>query len=150
MPQIYWTLWWYNFLIPAFVLRVIFALLKRRVFPHPSLEDLRRHREEVIRANQFGEQVSARLSATSTGVTEVFHLFKLFEERRKKATERKAKDTSHIEEIGDAPLKERVTAITEDVIDTEEADIKRIGLYALNEIADLHERVRKCVPFYWI
>ena len=53
------------------------------------------------------------------------------------------------EEIGDAPLREeRDTAVPEDTIDKEEAaDIKRIAIYALNEITDLHERVKKCVPF---
>lgn len=52
------------------------------------------------------------------------------------------------EEIGDAPLKEGDTAVTEDTADKEEAaDIKRTAIYALNEIADLHERVTKSVPF---
>ncbi|KAF8807393.1 hypothetical protein BYT27DRAFT_7288895 [Phlegmacium glaucopus] len=142
--SIYWILWWYNFLIPALVLRVIFALLKRRIFPHPSLEDLRQHREEVIRANEFGDQVSARLSATSTGVTEVFHLFKLFDQRRKKTAKQKAKDmhsANPTEDIGDMP-------ISEDALDKgEAADIKGIIVYALNEIADLHERVRNI--FLW-
>lgn len=151
MRQIYWILWWYNFLIPALVLRVIFALLKRRIFSYPSLEDLRQHREEVIRANEFGDQVSARLSATSNGVTEVFHLFKIFEEIRKKTAKQKAKDmrsANPSEDIGDLPLEEQDMPFPEDALDTEEAaDIKRTGLYALNEIADLHERVRKCVPF---
>ena len=54
------------------------------------------------------------------------------------------------EEIGDAPLKERDMAVPEDTNDNEEAaDIKRIVIYALNEIADLHERVKKCVSFSW-
>ena len=52
------------------------------------------------------------------------------------------------EEIGDAPLRERDMAVPEDTVDKEEtADIKRIAIYALNEIADLHERVKKCLLF---
>ena len=52
------------------------------------------------------------------------------------------------EEIVDAPLRERDMAVPEDTVDKEEtADIKRIAIYALNEIADLHERVKKCVLF---
>jgi GRAM domain-containing protein 4 len=133
------------------VLRVIFALLKRRIFSHPSLEDLRRHREEVICANEFGDQVSARLSAPSTDVTEVIYLFKLFEKRRNKAAKQKAKDmnpTHPTEEVGDAPLREPDMAVPEDTVDKEKAaDIKRFAIYTLNEITDLHERVKKCVPF---
>lgn len=135
------------------VLRVLFALIKRWIFPHPSLEDLRRHREEVIRANEFGDQVSARLSApSSTDVTEVVHLFKLLKKRRNKTAKQKAKDVNSAhptEEIGDAPLRERDMAVPEDTVDKEEAaDVKRTAIYALNEIADLHERVKKCVPFF--
>ena len=133
------------------VLRVIFALLKRRIFSHPSLEDLRRHREEVISANEFGDQVSARLSATSTDVTEVIYLFKLFKKTRNKTAKQKAKDMNSAhptEETGDASLREQDMAVPEVTVDKEEAaDIKRTAIYALNEIADLHERVRKCVPF---
>jgi hypothetical protein len=145
----YWILWWYNFLIPTLVLRVIFRLLKRRISSHPSLEDLRQHREEIICANEFGDQVSARLSASSTDLTEVIHLFKLFMKKRNKTANQKVKDTNsaHPTEV-DTPLRERDTAVPEDVLEKEEAaDIKRITIYALNEIADLHERVRKCVPF---
>ena len=129
------------------VLRVILALLNRRIFSHPSLEDLRRHRAEIICANEFGDQVSARLSATSTDVTEVIHLFKLFKDRRNKMGKQKAKDKNPAQEIGDAPLRERDMGFPEDTANKEEAaDIKRIAIYALNEIADVHERVKKCVP----
>lgn len=52
------------------------------------------------------------------------------------------------EETGDASLREQDMAVPEVTVDKEEAaDIKRTAIYALNEIADLHERVRKCVPF---
>ena len=133
------------------MLRIIFALLKRRFFPHPSLKDLRRYQEEIIRSNEFGDQVSARLSATSTEASEVIHLYKLFTKRRNKTAKQKAKDmnpTNSSEEIGDAPLKEGDMAVPEDTVDKEEAaDIKKIAIYALNEIADLHERVKKCVSF---
>jgi GRAM domain-containing protein 4 len=115
------------------------------------LEDLRRHREEVIRANEFGEQVLARLSASSTGVTEIIHLFKLLKERPWKTAKQKVKDMSSAEpteETGDVPLKERNMTVPEDAVDQEEAAaIMRIVIYTLNEIADLHERVRKYVPF---
>lgn len=105
----------------------------------------------MIRANEFGEQISARLSAPSTGVTEIIHLFKLFKERPWKTAKQKVKDMTSAEpteETGDVPLKEQNMTVPEDAVDKEEAaDIKRIVIYALNEIADLHERVRKYVPF---
>lgn len=104
----------------------------------------------MIRADEFGDQVSAKLSATPNGVTEVFHLFKIFEERRKRAAKGKAKDThpaNPTEEIEDMPLTDQDMAVPEQAVDKDEAaDIKRTILYALNEVADLHERVRKCVP----
>lgn len=78
-------------------------------------------------------------------------MFQLFEKRRNKTAKQKAKDVNSAdstEEIGDAPLRERDMAVPEDTDDKEEAaDIKRIVIYVLNEIADLHERVKKCVPF---
>ena len=104
----------------------------------------------MICSNEFGDQVSARLSAPSTEATEVIHLFKLFAKRRNKTPKQKAKvinSTHPSEEIGDAPLRERDMAVPEDTVDKEEAaDIKRTAIYTLNEIADLHERVKKCVP----
>jgi hypothetical protein len=92
------------------------------------------------------------VSATSTDVTEIIHLFKLYGKRRNKTAKQKAKDMNSAdptEEIGGAPLSGQDSmAVPEDTVDKEEAaDIKRIVIYALNEIADLHERVKKCVPF---
>jgi hypothetical protein len=83
-------------------------------------------------------------------------LFNLFRERRKKTAKQKEKakatDSADLtEEIGDVLSKDRDIPILEDVVDKEEAaDIKAIIIYALNEIADLHERVRKCVPFSYM
>ena len=105
----------------------------------------------MICANEFGDQVSARLCAQSTDVAEVIHLFRLFEKRRNKAAKQKAKDmtSAHLtEENGNAPLREPDMAVPEDTVDKEKAaDIKKFAIYALNEIADLHERVKKCVLF---
>ena len=63
----------------------------------------------------------------------------------------KAKDknsTNLTEEIGDASLREKDMDFPEDTVDKMEADIKRIAIYAMNEIADVHERVKKCVLFF--
>ena len=80
---------------------------------------------------------------------EVTRLFQLFAKIRNGVAKQKVKhmNSAHpTEEIGDAPLRDM--AVPEDAIDKEEAaDIKRIAIFALNEIADLHERVKKCVLF---
>ncbi|KAF8168110.1 hypothetical protein B0H34DRAFT_46392 [Crassisporium funariophilum] len=154
--SIYWTLWWYNFLAPAVVLRILFSLVKRRIFPYPSLQDLRQHREDLHQADEFGAQVSARLSASATGMKEVWRLFRLFDQTKKHkakaAVKQKAKDKGviHPTEEVDAEIatKSQDATVLDDADDNEDSkDIKRLVLHVLNEIADLHERVRNV--FIW-
>lgn len=150
--QIYWALWWQNLLAPFLALYILFSLLKRRIFPYPSLKDLLRHREEVSRADEFGERVSARLSASSTSVLEIWRLFRLFETTKRNIVKGKAREHTKDKSTTSIPEGRRSNDLVEDVTvlddvnDSEEAqDLKRIGLEILEDIAELHERVRKFV-----
>lgn len=144
----FWILWWHNLLLPALFLRLIYALLRRRFLPYPSLKELQAHRAQLARATEFGKQLHNRLSATSTlGVKDAWRLFKLLNKDKK----RKVKETA--EYIGcDNPTASPADADTSTVVDDqteskEERDLKRLLLTIMNEIADLHERFKKWVLF---
>ncbi|KAF8905572.1 hypothetical protein CPB84DRAFT_1844975 [Gymnopilus junonius] len=148
---VFWILWWHNFLVSALVLRILVSLLKRRIFPYPTLSDLRRHREEVSLASDFGKQVADRLSASSFGITETWRLLKLIGQTQKSILKGKTKEKIH---KTDAPATEahsdvsdqQGTTVLDDPNDSEETkDLKRIGLQLLNEMADLHERIRNII-----
>lgn len=144
----FWILWWHNLLLPALFLRLIYALLRRRFLPYPSLKELQAHRAQLARATEFGKQLHNRLSATSTlGVKDAWRLFKLLNKDKK----RKVKETA--EYIGcDNPTASPADADTSTVVDDqteskEERDLKRLLLTIMNEIADLHERFKNL--FRW-
>ncbi|KAF9478527.1 hypothetical protein BDN70DRAFT_879870 [Pholiota conissans] len=151
--MVFWVLWWYNLLTPAFIMRIFASLLRRRIFPYPSLEDLRRHRKQVLRADEFGEQISARLSMNASGLKEIWRLFQLYDQTTKKAKPSKEKtshddsrrtpeqQTNHVNNETDATTLETVD-------DSEEVqDFKRIILHIVEELADIHERIRNI--FIW-
>lgn len=147
--QIFWTLWWNNLLVSALIIRAAISLLRRRLFPYPTLEDLRRHREDVSLASDFGQQVSDRLSASSFGITETYRLFKLIGQTQRnilkgKAKEKFRKTNGSSSDVQADISSQQGTTILDDPEDSEETkDLKRIGLQLLNDIADLHERIRK-------
>lgn len=125
------------------------------MFPYPTLEDLRRHRDEVSSADEFGERVSARLSASSSGVTEMWRLFKLFDNKRKNKANAKSKDKDNGNGNNSSPgHPDNTTEYQEPtVLDTldeteENKDAKLLGLRILEDLADLHERIRKYVSFH--
>ncbi|KJA29117.1 hypothetical protein HYPSUDRAFT_61151 [Hypholoma sublateritium FD-334 SS-4] len=146
----FWMLWWYNLIAPALVFRIFFSLLKRRIFPYPSLEDLRQRREEVLRADEFGEQVSARLSSKASNMKEIWRLFKIYNHANKSQLNlpanksSKDKGRSSVENLN----KESDQTVLENDDETQEVqDLKRIGLQLLEELADLHERIHNI--FIW-
>lgn len=139
-------LWWQNLLVTALVLRILYSLLKRRIFPYPTLDDLRRHREEVFRADEFSQQVSERLSASSSAVTELWRLFKLYDLTNSKY---KAKARGKVKSLstkvdrcnpGCVHREEEPTVLDDSEVTK---DIKRVGLQILENVAEFHERARK-------
>lgn len=148
----FWTLWWYNLLAPAFLLRVLVGLVMRRLFPYPSLADLRQHRQEILRADAFGKQVSARFSASSSGVKEIWRLLHLlgrtWRSRTKGTIKEKGKGKELSDEITSAIAEEQDATVLDDPDDPDDGeaqDMKRISLQLIEEIADTHERICKCV-----
>ncbi|KAL1741867.1 hypothetical protein HDZ31DRAFT_84537 [Schizophyllum fasciatum] len=174
---LFWFLWAQDLLLPALLLRIIYALARRRIFPYPTLAELREHRQEIQRADMFSAEVSKSLSASSrSGVREVWRIFRVYNKTRKellksKSQGKQSEDTkdhhghsrnrSVTDLLGEVSGRTSGGAAPEEVeqpgiIDgedqdtnesPEEQDLKRLGLHILSEIADLHERVKNI--FIW-
>lgn len=151
--QIYWILWWYNLLSAGAVLGILVVLVKRKVFLYPSIEELHRHREQVIDANTFGRQVSDRFSVPSSGLKDIWHLFRLIESSRKRKLASKVgkgkisanQPSPTLEDPQGSKLAAEPIILDNDPKDQHEQDLKRAIVLILSEIADLHERLRKYV-----
>ncbi|KAF5385197.1 hypothetical protein D9615_001514 [Tricholomella constricta] len=148
---IFWILWYHNLLLPCLLLRIFYALLRRKILPYPTLTELREHRREISRATEFGEQISGRLSASSSfGLKEMWRIFKVFSKGTKnkvKVSTKATDDTSGVQQ-SDIPTLPAGLTVLDDSKDRQEArDMKRLGLHILNEIADIHERIKNI--FTW-
>ncbi|KAL7285329.1 hypothetical protein ACG7TL_000424 [Trametes sanguinea] len=134
----------------------MYRLIRRKVYPYPSLDELRAHRIRIDRSQTFGSTLSARLAASpSIGVRDMWDLFKDHRRARKlkkekshkhggSASEEKveASDTASVHSVATERPEENDEGPTEEV-DVKEEDLKRLGLSILNEVADLLERVKK-------
>jgi len=140
---------------------VLYSLIRRKWLPYPSLEELREHRRDVDRAKEFSVAITSRLVASPTyDVQDVWRLFRDLNHARKmkKAAKRneKGKDAENLHED---PLEDEAAILEENVEtddkvspsdpkdNSDEVDVKRAALSALNDIADLHERVKNI--FLW-
>ncbi|KAF9453830.1 hypothetical protein P691DRAFT_693994 [Macrolepiota fuliginosa MF-IS2] len=143
----FWFLWWYDLLPAAFVFNLLLVLLNRRLLPYPTISELKRHREEVHDADKVGEQLSRRLAITSFETRDVWRLAKriAFLSRDDGNGKRSAHPVPHDDPSGEDPSEQTVL---EDTSDPEEVqEMKRLGLFLMNEIADLHERITNI--FIW-
>lgn len=150
-------LWWYNLLLPSLFLRIFYALIRRRIFPYPTLQELRKRRKEVERAKVFGDAVQARLTPSSPfGIMEIWRIFKVFNKpkvnkaKRAMANKGKGKEKNMApgpseQDDGKDPEPEPGEAATvlDDAGGKQDKDGKRAVLKILGDIADLHERVKK-------
>ena len=97
-------------------------------------------------ADAFGAHVTARLSSTSSVMTEMWRLFRLLDKTTKIKVKKvaKGKEKSRIpsDSNPDDQLQGDMTVLDEPD-DKYEADLKRLALYLLDQIDDLHERIRK-------
>ncbi|KAG0708846.1 hypothetical protein DFH29DRAFT_1035823 [Suillus ampliporus] len=144
----FWVLWLHDLLLPALMFRILWEMLRRRIFPYPTLESLQMQRKDSARAREFGDDIQERLSATSIGPKEIYQLFKSYRSTAKSKIKSVAKDTGalHTSPSGDgcnADEDEATTVLDDD--SQEEQDIKRELLHLLNTIADVHERIKKYV-----
>lgn len=128
----------------AFFLNLIIILLKHRFLPYPSQSQLRMHREEISYADNFSEQLSRRLSSPSVfGPRDMWRFGRLlmFSPKDKK---RIVKLKAHSDPQNDSNIEE-INELTapEDNDSDEIREMKRLGLYLMNEMADFHERIKK-------
>ncbi|TRM66312.1 hypothetical protein BD626DRAFT_487385 [Schizophyllum amplum] len=158
-------------------LRILYSLVRRRMFPYPSLAELRERRQEVERADLFSLEVSKYMGTSSTsGAREVWKLFQMYNKTRKdllksrsedkdKAKKEKEKEKGHRKNKSSTDLLGELSGRTsggaapengdpgmDDEMDgieetPEEQDIKRLGLHLLADIADVHERMKKSLLF---
>ncbi|KAG5639236.1 hypothetical protein H0H81_005310 [Sphagnurus paluster] len=129
------------------MLRILCSLVRRRILPYPTLAELRNHRQQVSRAAEFGDHISAQITAsTSFGVRDMWRLLKTFH----KTTKSNPKDPSqHLDGSQDRYIP-NPEGILEDKGDSQETkDLKRTGVLVLNQVADLHERVTNIPPILW-
>jgi hypothetical protein len=127
-------------LLPSLFLRILYSLLRRRVFAYPTYAELVEHRCQVDKANKIGSDLSSQLTNPTLSVKEALvQVYKIF--------------LSLIQRGADS-LKTRVAGAKSDTSeepiefdDPEERkrleDLMRNALDSLNDMADLHERVKK-------
>ncbi|KAJ7293566.1 hypothetical protein C8J57DRAFT_1269369 [Mycena rebaudengoi] len=148
---VFWVLWYYNLLLPFLFFRLFFSLVRRKLFSYPTLAELRSHRQEVDRAKEFGQDISARLSASSTfGMKELWRLFRVLNKPQKAKSRNISADKARDVEGEQRDDKRELNTVldSEDPQETpQEKDFKRAFLNTLNEIADLHERIKNI--FIW-
>ncbi|EIN13757.1 hypothetical protein PUNSTDRAFT_140224 [Punctularia strigosozonata HHB-11173 SS5] len=171
---VYWILWASDLLLPGALLCILYALVRRRIFPYPTLAELRLHRSQVDRAERFSDAIQSRLSASSTlGVKEAWRIFRVVYRSKKglvdsavrdaKSAKGKRKSTGSGEAgvsstvtvdlgssqgLGDLAAGEGAeTVLDSPVASQEEQDLKRMGLQLINGIADVQERVKNI--FLW-
>ncbi|KAF9456188.1 hypothetical protein BDZ94DRAFT_1351112 [Collybia nuda] len=148
---IFWIAWYQNLLLPWLCLRIFYSLVRRKLFPYPTYEDLQEHRSEITRADNFGRQISPRFPASSSGIIEIWRILQVFNHSTKNKAENSVHEKNGQKEgtpsssedgSGTSPNKEG-TAIFDDTEDSQDMkDLKRTGLHILNELADLHERIK--------
>lgn len=115
------------------------------------MQELRKRRAEVVRANAFGDQVQARLVPSSSfGLTELWRIFKVFNKPKVDKAKCVIKEGKGKKEADDKngdsqPPIEAATVLDDSEGSGHDRDTKRALLQILAGIADLHERVKKSV-----
>lgn len=153
----YWFLWYHNLLIAGLALRGLYGLLRRKYLMYPSLEELRSSRRWQDQADAFSKSIIVRLAmAPAPSVMTVWNGI-----RRKMRKGEDAKDAKLAEEPSGIVAASAVPNIivedfTEDVdatglrtedVPLADSDLAGPLLDVANQIADFHERIRKCVTF---
>ena len=147
-------------LLSAFTLRLLYELVRRKLHPCPSLAELREHRQRIDQSQTFGTLLAARLAiAPSLGLRDVWDIFgdygRVWKQKKAKRDAAKKNGPDAAEEPvsgDDASSVHSASYSTSELLQDrsaqeaeEDADLKRIGLFLMNEVADLLERVKKCV-----
>ncbi|PIL31936.1 hypothetical protein GSI_06640 [Ganoderma sinense ZZ0214-1] len=152
---LYWILWYHGLLFSAFGLGLLCELLRRKLHPYPSLAELRAHRRTIDRSQAFGSLLAARLSAApALGLHDVWGILGDYRRLRKVKKPKEDSGKNGSAGAGEEPMKgddtSSVSLSTGDTADQqaeEDADLKRLGLFLLNEVADFLERLKNI--FLW-
>lgn len=129
--QLFWVLWFFDLLLPLFFARLAYALIRRKVLPYPTAQELLERRNATTQADVMGSEIRAYLESNvieGVSVKDAWKLFRLVTKGKKQ----KVKDM-----VEQTPYKETGVELRE------EEDSKRSLLAALEEIADFHERFAK-------
>lgn len=158
-------------ILPAIVFFMLVGLLKKGIFPYPSLEDLKEHHRRISEADEFSDQVSHKISPSSTlDIKEMWRLYRLASsdwQKRFRAPKpqpppgalntnagvsrsslnlnRSSLDSQeNVSESGNT-IPDEATILDDPEATKESLEIKRYALHAFTEVADFYERARKCV-----
>ncbi len=130
---------------------MLYSLVRKKLNPYPSLDELRAHRTRIDRSHTFGAMLSARLATSPTlGVQDMWHVFKDYRntQKLKKATktlrtEAATGETNDAASIHSVDTEKPEEALEPAIEDIKDEDLKRLGLLVLSDVADLLERVKK-------
>ena len=135
----------------AMLCRTLWCLLRRRLLPYPSLEELQERRRNTAQARQFGEEVQQWLSTSTIGPVELWQIFRHYSKAstqnnaKSSAKEKLREKVSDGFNQSDSVLDLENKAILEYGDDGEEEDLKRDLLHLMEIVADIHERIKKYV-----
>ena len=144
----------------------MYVLLDRRFKTHPTASELRERRREVLRAREFGDAMQTRMVISSPlGLKDVWKLRKLLwkpKTKKSKIAKKGNADAGEAEKSGmdineGADLDADQTMIHAEILEVEvdglpsgttedtpdDVDVRKIGLKAMTELADLQERLKK-------
>lgn len=137
--------------MPAFFLRILYSLLRRKFLAYPTLEELREHRREIAQSEMLGEQLQIRLSSTSS--SNIMEAWKIFRALSKPKKDSRAKAVSTKKAAVQSRQKEKrevnpdypssdvhtsgdeATVLDNPEESKEESDFKRSLLFALQLLA---------------
>lgn len=172
LMQIWWGLWWLNMLLPAFLWYLVYQLIKHRILPYPTLKQLEERRQHAMEAEHIVQTIipggnnddapkwKSAIGMTSLGLGMGLGANTLVATNTPGApVKQKVKDglriaagamTGHWGSKGKEAVDEETKM---DYVDDDEElvdktrrqqanDWRRLGLIGLEEVADLHERMR--------
>lgn len=142
-------LWVNNLVLPSFIFYLLYVLLYRKMHPYPSLAQLREHRGHIDKAGEFGEELQTRLTATTPfGLLDAWKTLKVYNRNKvRKAKEKvgQSDDPASVMNAETAATESDITAADDSAENSQEQDIKALGLEALCELVDGLERLNKYV-----
>ncbi|KAG8907748.1 hypothetical protein FRB99_002247 [Tulasnella sp. 403] len=164
---VYWVLWLHDMLLPGFLWYLVYQLIKHRLLPYPTLEQLQARRRAAMEAEQLGD---ALIDASSNGHSDVASLPTNISSATAKAHIKTV--TTHLGNIVRVAVDTGLDAVTrklqkdrgtvgadgksntagdnrgiQNPDSTEAGDWRQLTVLLTEEVADMHERVKNI--FLW-